>query len=137
MRIHATDDDRDASDNEKSAAVQVVERRTRVLLIAGGPMRDFQFLHNMLFRDKEVDVDVWLRSGKPGISQEADDLLFEFPDSADQLFRYDAVVAFDPDWTVLDEPSVELMLRMGRGKRRRVDRDRWPSEYAPLGEPRS
>ena len=34
-------------------------------------MRDFIFLRNQLFRDKEVISDVWLQSGKPGISQEA------------------------------------------------------------------
>lgn len=111
LRVAVPEEDRDPSDNEKSAAVQVVERRTRVLLIAGGPSRDFQFLRNMLHRDREVDVDVWLQSGKPGISQDADQLVFEFPKTAEELFRYDAIVAFDADWTELDELQVELLIR--------------------------
>ena len=58
-------------------------------------MRDFIFLRNQLFRDKEIISDVWLQSGKPGISQEANEVLYKFPETADELFEYDAIVAFD------------------------------------------
>jgi len=101
----------DTKDNEKTAKVEIIDRRTRVLLIAGGPMRDFLFLRNQLFRDKEVISDVWLQSGKPGISQEANEVLYKFPDSADELFEYDAIVAFDADWEQLDEDHVRLLER--------------------------
>jgi hypothetical protein len=107
----------DRRDNEKTAKVEVIDRKTKILLIAGGPMRDFLFLRNQLFRDKEVISDVWLQSGKPGISQEANELLFKFPESADELFEYDAIVAFDADWEQLDESQVELL-------------DRWVAEKA-------
>ncbi len=117
LKVSAPEQDLDDTDNQKMATVQIVERRSRVLLVAGGPMHDFQFLRNMLFRDKSVDVDVLLQIGKPGISQEADEVLFEFPKTADELFRYDAIVAFDPDWTALDELQVDLL-------------DRWLAEKA-------
>ena len=93
----------DRRDNEKTAKVEVIDRKTKILLVAGGPLRDFLFLRNQLFRDKEVISDVWLQSGKPGISQEANELLFKFPETADELFEYDAIVAFDADWEQLDE----------------------------------
>ncbi len=107
----------DRRDNEKTAKVEVIARKTKILLIAGGPMRDFLFLRNQLFRDKEVTSDVWLQSGKPGISQEANELLFKFPETPDELFEYDAIVAFDADWEQLDEQQVELL-------------DRWVAEKA-------
>ncbi len=94
--------DSNPMDNFKTANVEVVERKTRVLIMAGGPSREFRFLRNLLFRDRDTTVDVWLQTGKPGISQEADNLLFDFPESADDLFEYDCIVAFDPDWTELD-----------------------------------
>ncbi|MBC8871563.1 MAG: VWA domain-containing protein [Planctomycetes bacterium] len=94
--------DQNKLDDFKTANVEVVERKTKVLLMAGGPSREFRFLRNLLFRDRDTTVDVWLQTGKPGISQEADDLLFDFPESADELFEYDCIVAFDPDWTQLD-----------------------------------
>jgi len=94
--------DANPKDNFKTANVEVVERKTRVLIIAGGPSREFRFLRNLLYRDRDTTLDVWLQTGKPGISQEADNLLFDFPETAEELFEYDCIVAFDPDWTELD-----------------------------------
>ncbi|MDB5390512.1 MAG: hypothetical protein JWM11_6158 [Planctomycetaceae bacterium] len=78
--------------------VEITDRNTKVLLIAGGPMRDYQFTRNLLFRDSGTDVDVWLQSGRSGISQEAKTLLFEFPTTDAELFKYDVIICFDPDW---------------------------------------
>eukprot|EP00913_Durusdinium_trenchii_P023376 g21954.t1 len=105
-------------DNELRRRVNVVERNLGVLLVAGGPMREYRFARNMLFRHQGINVDVWLQSADPGkinqISQDCDDLLTEFPknfptrpivDSGDaepdpkRAVQYDVVVAFDPDWT--------------------------------------
>lgn len=105
-------------DKQKSAKVQIVDRKSRVLLMAGGPMREFRFLRNQLFRDKDIELHVYLQTGRPGISQESDKLLFDFPDDAATLFEeYDTIIAFDPDWTQLDaEQSRNL--------------ERWVSEKA-------
>jgi len=117
LSVAAPSQDVEPRDNTRSARVQVVERKTRVLVIAGGPTREYRFLRNLLYRDKDVTVDVWLQIGQPGISQEADDVLFEFPQLADELFQYDCIVAFDPDWTQLDDGQIELL-------------DRWVAEQA-------
>lgn len=106
LAIRPPAQDHNKLDDSKSANVEVVDRKSRVLLIAGGPSREFRFLRNFLFRDRDTESDVWLQSGEPGISQEADELLFDFPDSTEKLFEYDAIVAFDPDWTLLDEVNV-------------------------------
>ncbi len=89
-------------DNEDSVKVEVVEDPTRVLVIAGGPMRDFQFVKNLLYRDKSVKLDVWLQTAVPGYSQESEEVtyLFGFP-QRDELFKYDAVLAFDPNWDLV------------------------------------
>jgi hypothetical protein len=111
LRVRPFEGEIDRRDNEKTAQVEIIDRRTKVLLIAGGPMRDFIFLRNQLFRDKEVISDVWLQSGKPGISQEANEILYKFPETEDALFEYDAIIAFDPDWEQLDELQVKLLER--------------------------
>jgi hypothetical protein len=111
LRVRPFEGEIDRRDNEKTAKVEIIDRRTKVLLIAGGPMRDFIFLRNQLFRDKEIVSDVWLQSGKPGISQEAHELLHQFPRSEDELFEYDTIVAFDPDWEQLSAAQVELLER--------------------------
>lgn len=83
---------------QDEVGIEVIDRKTRVLLVAGGPMRDYQLVRNLLHRDRTIDVDVLLQTGVPGISQESDNVIFEFPEDREDLFAYDAIVAFDPDW---------------------------------------
>jgi hypothetical protein len=111
LRVIPPDQDHDSTDNEITATVDVVQRKNRVLLFAGGPLREFRFLRIQLYRDRDTTVDVLLQTGQPGISQEAHNLIFEFPTSVDELFQYDCIVAFDPDWDVLDELQVKALER--------------------------
>ncbi len=103
--------DHDSRDNQRSAIVEVVDRKNKVLLFAGGPLREFRFLRNQLYRDRDTVVDVLLQTGAPEVAQEANKLLFEFPKSDEELFAYDCIVAFDPDWEQLDEVQVQLLER--------------------------
>lgn len=96
-----------AEDNEDRMLVEVVDRKTRVLLLAGGPMRDYQFVRNLLHRDKSISLDVLLQTGSAGISQDSDNLLAEFPTTREELFGYDAILAFDPDWRRIRGPEGE------------------------------
>ncbi len=98
-----------AEDNESKVTVEINERKVRVLLIAGGPMRDYRFVRNMLFRDSSIELNVWLQTGETGISQESDDLLFAFPKSREELFKYDVILAFDADWTRLEPEQIEAL----------------------------
>lgn len=93
--------DLDEAAVQDEVTIEVVDRKSRVLLIAGGPMRDYQFVRNLLHRDKSITTDVMLQTGVVGISQESDNLLFEFPKTREELFNYDVIVAFDPDWVKL------------------------------------
>ncbi|MGI9427688.1 MAG: VWA domain-containing protein, partial [Bythopirellula sp.] len=54
-------------------------------------------------------VDVWLQLAQQGISQDADQLLAGFPQSKEELYEYDCIVAFDPDWTLLDAQQVDML----------------------------
>lgn len=110
--VGSSETDVDRSDNQKTVKVQNVQQRNRVLLLAGGPTREFRFLRNQLYRDKDVELHVLLQTGGPGISQESDELLFDFPDDPSVLFEeYDCIVAFDPDWSKLSLEQIELLER--------------------------
>ena len=89
------------NDNERSKTVVADDEPTRVLLIAGTPKRDYRFLRNVLYRHKSVKVDVWLQSTEEGISQESDEILFDFPEKKSDLFEYDVIVTFDADWELI------------------------------------
>ena len=111
FRVKAPPEDKNDKDNEKSAIVESIDRRMKILLIAGGPTREYRFLRNQIYRDEDTILHVLLQTGDVGISQESDELLFEFPQLPDELFEYDCVVAFDPDWQALEATQVELLER--------------------------
>jgi hypothetical protein len=102
MRIAAPAEDRAPADDLQAVEVEVVDRVTQVLLMAGGPSREYQFMRNVLERDKSFAVDVLLGTAAPGISQDARRILDAFPPTAEALAEYDAIVAFDYDWRLLD-----------------------------------
>ena len=101
----------DANDNVRSATVEVIDRKSVVLMIAGGPSREFRFLRNQLFRDEDIELHVWLQSAKSGADQESDVLLTEFPQTRQGVFQYDCMIAFDPDWRELDPVQADLLER--------------------------
>ncbi len=99
------------ADNERRKAINVVDRKTKVLLVAGGPMRDYHFVRNMLFRHSAIDIDLWLQSSDASgaVSQESDKLLLGFPDTKEKLFEYDVLLGFDPDWRRLKPEQIDLL----------------------------
>lgn len=111
VRLIAPREDRNAIDDMQSARYEVVARKLKVLAIAGGPTREYRFVRNLLYRDDSVSLDVWLQTGRAGMSQDADRLLTEFPATADELFDYDAIMMFDPDWSAIDSASLDLIDR--------------------------
>lgn len=110
LRVAAPPGDQNPDDNQREVDVEIVDHKNRVLLVAGGPGRDFQFLRNMLFRDRSVTLDLVLQTARPGVSQEGE-VLDEFPSTPEKMFVYDCVVALDPDWQTLSPPQVDLLER--------------------------
>lgn len=96
-------------DNQLSRSVSIFDRPMRVLIIAGGPSRDYRYARTILYRHPSMQTDVWLQSAAPGISQEADKLLYRFPETLEALYEYDVVLAFDPNWTLLTEEQRQLL----------------------------
>ncbi len=109
LRVAAPSDDANSRDNYREAEVDVVDRQTKVLLFAGGPSRDYQFLRNQLQRDRTMTVDVLLQTAQPGISQDSHEILEHFPETREELYQYDCIVAFDPDWTQLSTEQIALL----------------------------
>ena len=109
LQIKAPSDDQYPDDNSRQVEVEVVETKTRVLLVASGATRDYRFLRDQLRRDKYTTVDIWLQNALPGISQGVDKILNEFPRTKEELYEYDCIVAYDPDWALLDAQQADLL----------------------------
>ncbi len=108
-------------DNERRRTVAITDERMQVLVISSGPMRDYQFVRNSLFRHSGIDSDVWLQSMAADnvgmVSQESRKLLTQFPRTEAELFEYDVIVAFDPDWSRLSAEQQSFL-------------NRWVSEHS-------
>ena len=111
IRVIPPTNDSRAGDNLEATDIEVVETATQVLLLAGGPGREYQFLRNVLKRDRSIAVDVLLGSAQPGVSQDARSILEGFPESAEALDAYDVVVAIDYDWRQLDPAAIARLER--------------------------
>jgi hypothetical protein len=105
VKVTPPPQDRTPEDDRQTTEVEVVDRVTQVLLLAGGPSREYQFMRNVLERDKSVAVDVVLGTAGKGSSQDARRILPAFPPSGEELAEYDVVVAFDFDWRLLDQAA--------------------------------
>ncbi|MCC6511280.1 MAG: VWA domain-containing protein, partial [Pirellulaceae bacterium] len=101
--------DVDARDDSQQVEVAVIERKNRVLIFAGGPMREYQFVRNLMFRDRDVESHVLLQTGRGGISQEAQRIVTEFPADRTALSQYDAILAFDADWTKVSDAQAQAL----------------------------
>jgi len=109
MRVVPPAAARNPGDTQRQVDVEIVDRKTRVLLFAGGPSREFQFVKALLYRDKSATVDILLQTAKPGISQEGARILDAFPDTRAGMYSYDCLVAFDPQWQALAPAQIDLL----------------------------
>jgi hypothetical protein len=110
------------------ATVNVVKKPLRVLLFAGAPTHDFQFVRTHFVREVDqhrAELSVCLQIQRPGVVQDVvqERLLKEFPtmlqseeapterpeDKYYNLAQYDLVIAFDPDWSKLSDQQLGLL----------------------------
>ncbi len=94
---------------EKEKMIEIVDYKTRVLLLAGGPTREYRFVRNQLKRDPSMVVHVVLQTAQEGVSQDADELLDDFPSLKQELYDYDCIVAFDFNWRELSQQQIEML----------------------------
>jgi hypothetical protein len=104
--------------------VLVQKRKLRVLLFAGGPSREYQFVRTLFYREvleKRMDLAIYLQTGKEeNVDQDVESewLLTHFPDKLgpddprdkhSSLNEYDVILAFDPDWEALEPAHYRLL----------------------------
>jgi len=103
------EDESITEDNSKQATVNVIDTRTRVLLIAGGPSWDYRYVTTLLQRDDTIDVSCWLQSADLSAVRDGDIVIDHLPNSAEELFQYDVVILMDPEKSEFDEPWCRLV----------------------------
>ena len=97
------------TDNRRSARVQVLDQKLRVLLVSGGPSWDYRLVRTLLSRDATVDVSCWLQSLRGTLRQDGTTPIDHIPVTPAELFGYDALLLMDPNPEVLTEQWLGLL----------------------------
>lgn len=111
IKVNPVAEDSNPQDDALEREVRVVEPNATVLVMAGGPTREYQFVRNLLYRDATMQSHVYLQTSGPGVSQESQKLLTEFPRTRADMSQYDCVIAFDADWMALDKEQLDVLER--------------------------
>ncbi len=93
----------------KQARVELLDEQTRVLLIAGSPLHEYQILRNLLTRDRTIELSCWLLSADRDFPQDGNVSLKELPEDRKELDPYDVFIFMDADHTKLEREWCEMV----------------------------
>ena len=77
------------ADNIATHAMKIVRQQIRVLLIAGNPAPEVQFMRNALLRDTGLEFACWLQSAGSGYEQMGTQPIRRLPVNRQELDQYD------------------------------------------------
>ncbi len=110
------------SNNDLAASTNVLDAQINALYVDGYPRWEFRYLKNELIRERTVNVSSLLLSADEGFAQDADPaiekdgrLLFpgavtRFPETADELSKYDILFIGDVDPTYFSLTQQKLII---------------------------
>lgn len=99
------------SDNSAVKTMKVVRQRIRVLIIAGSPSPELQFLRNALLRDPVIEVACWLQSAGENYEQIGSRPVRRLPANPQELSYFDVVVLSDPNMKRLGPAWDEMLTK--------------------------
>jgi hypothetical protein len=108
-RVADLGDELTDADNFATHAMKVVRQQIRVLLIAGAPSPEMQFLRNALLRDTGLEFACWLQTAGDGYEQMGTRPIRRLPINRQELELYDVIILFDPDMRALGPAWSELL----------------------------
>lgn len=127
------------TNNADRVDVRVQDDRIRVLYVDGYPRYEYRYLKNALLREKTVQLSVLLIDADEQFVQEGTDPIRRFPESPEELHRYDAVIFGDVDprsgWLSLAQMTMLLDFVAHRGGGFAVIAGERSSPYRFLGTP--
>jgi hypothetical protein len=97
------------ADNFATHSMKIVRQQIRVLLVAGAPSPEVQFLRNALLRDAALEFACWLQTAGEGYEQMGTRPIRRLPNNRQELDHYDVVILFDPDMRALGPAWSDLL----------------------------
>jgi hypothetical protein len=96
-------------DNTKQTSVNVIEARTKVLVVSGSPSWEYRYLSRLLERDETFDVSCWLQSADLSAVRDGNTIIDHLPRMPEELFVYDVIILMDPSREEFGEPWCRLI----------------------------
>ncbi|MEM9479387.1 MAG: hypothetical protein AAGA58_07020 [Verrucomicrobiota bacterium] len=111
IRISPLDSESTKLDNapQQPVAVEVLDDRARVLLVAGTANWEFRALTRFLLREETIDISTWLQDIDVEMPQRGNSIIRTLPSSREDLFQYDVVLFLDPSPVDFSEEWMELL----------------------------
>ena len=97
VEVLPLDGERIVTNNADRIDVQVMDDLVRVLYVDGYPRYEYRYLKNALVREPTIQVSVLLLEADQQFVQEGTDPIRRFPETPDELRRYDVVLFGDVD----------------------------------------
>jgi len=99
------------SDNAAVKSIKVVRQRIRVLIVAGAPSPELQFMRNALLRDPAIELACWLQSAGENYEQVGTRPVRRLPANPQELSYFDVVVLVDPNMKKLGPAWDEMLTK--------------------------
>lgn len=95
--IAAIGDELTQEDNTLTTSLSVVDAKITALYVEGYPRWEYRYLKNELIREKTVDASILLLSADDDFAQEGDIAITRFPETEEELNKYDVLIMGDVD----------------------------------------
>jgi len=97
VEVSPLPDEQSTDNNADRAEVLVVDTHLRVLYVDGYPRFEYRYAKNALMRERGIDLSVLLLEADEHFVQEGTDPIRRFPETPEELNRYDVVLFGDVD----------------------------------------
>ena len=96
--IEPREDEAVKDNNAVAQRLRVIDSKIKVLMVEESPRWEFRYLQSVLLRDRRLEVKCWLQEGDPTIADaEGSPYVKTFPQTKEELFKYDLVILGDVD----------------------------------------
>jgi hypothetical protein len=108
--IAPREDEAVKDNNAVTQRLKVIDGKVKVLIVEQSPRWEFRYLQSALLRDRRLEVKCWLVEGDASIAEgDATPYLKSFPQTEDELFKYDLVILGDVGPKELGAAPVEWL----------------------------
>jgi hypothetical protein len=108
--IPPRDDEAAKDNNAVSQRLKVIDSKIKVLMVEETPRWEFRYLQSVLLRDRRIALKCWLAEEDHAIAEgEGSPYLKSFPQTKEDLFKYDLIVVGDVGVKDIGGPQMEWL----------------------------